>query len=258
MPERFRRLVHEALKFGAVGGVNAVINFAVFNALILTLFAQSQLKANVIATVVATTASYLMNRHWTFRHRSRSAMHREYMLFFLFNGVGLVIELAVLGAAKYGFALTSILALNIAKMIGVGFGTVFRFWAYRTFVFRALPEPEESFAAAEAALAGAPGPVALAGHEPDLVAPDPAAPDPAAPDLVAPDPVTPEPAGSSANGHAPVGLRHAPDLVGRVDQSKPNRARAGRGRRDARADPDGAAMAELDRKAHPLPAARRH
>lgn len=165
VPERFRRLFHEALKFGAVGGVNAVINFAVFNALILTIFAEGQLKANVIATVVATTASYLMNRHWTFRHRSRSAMHREYVLFFFLNGVGLVIELAVLGVAKYGFALTSILALNIAKIIGVSFGTVFRFWAYRSFVFRALPEPEESVAAAEAAVAGAPGPVALNGHE---------------------------------------------------------------------------------------------
>ncbi|HET8681251.1 MAG TPA: hypothetical protein VFM54_05185, partial [Micromonosporaceae bacterium] len=137
------------------------------------------------------------------------------------------------------------------------FGTVFRFWAYRTFVFRAMPEPEESFAAAEAALAGAPGPVALAGHEPDPVTPDPVTPDPVTPEPAASDPAAPEPAGSSANGHAPVGLRHAPDLVGRADQPKSNRAGAGRGRRDARADPDGAAMAELDRKAHPLPAARR-
>jgi len=234
VPERFRKLFHEALKFGAVGGVNAVINFAVFNALILTLFAQSQLKANVIATVVATTASYLMNRHWTFRHRSRSAMHREYVLFFLLNGVGLVIELAVLGAAKYGLALTSILALNIAKIIGVGFGTVFRFWAYRSFVFRALPEPEESFAAAEAALAGVPGPMAAAGHEPD--------------------PPKQSTAGGRTNGHAPVGLRHGPDLVGHTDQPQPYRARSAR--RGRRADLDGTAMAELDLKTHPLPAAR--
>ncbi|HET8661449.1 MAG TPA: GtrA family protein [Micromonosporaceae bacterium] len=241
VPERFRRLIHEALKFGAVGGINAVINFAVFNALILTLFAQSQLKANVIATVVATTASYLMNRHWTFRHRSRSAMHREYVLFFLLNGVGLVIELAVLGAAKYGFALTSILALNIAKIIGVGFGTVFRFWAYRSFVFRALPEPEESVAAAEAALAGVPGPVALAGHEPD----------PPKQATVTPRQAT---AGSRANGHAPVGLSHGPDLAGHADRPQAYRARPAR-RGDAGADVT--AVAELDRKADPLPTARR-
>lgn len=139
VPQRWQSLVREALKFGTVGGVNAVINFTVFNVLILTIFANGQLKANVLATVVATTASYLMNRHWTYRDRPKSTMHREYALFFIFNGVGLLIELSVLGAAKYGFGLTSLLALNAAKVFAVGLGTVFRFWAYRTFVFRLLP-----------------------------------------------------------------------------------------------------------------------
>jgi len=139
VPQRWQSLVREALKFGTVGGVNAVINFTVFNVLILTIFTNGQLKANVLATVVATTASYLMNRHWTYRDRPKSTMHREYALFFIFNGVGLLIELSVLGAAKYGFGLTSLLALNAAKVFAVGLGTVFRFWAYRTFVFRLLP-----------------------------------------------------------------------------------------------------------------------
>jgi putative flippase GtrA len=139
VPQRWQSLVREALKFGTVGGVNAVINFTVFNVLILTIFANGQLKANIIATVVATTASYLMNRHWTYRDRPKSTMHREYALFFIFNGVGLLIELGVLGVAKYGLGLTGILWLNAAKIIAVGMGTIFRFWAYRTFVFRLLP-----------------------------------------------------------------------------------------------------------------------
>jgi putative flippase GtrA len=146
VPQRWQSLFGEALRFGTVGGVNAVINFTVFNVLILTIFASGQLKANVVATVVATTASYLMNRHWTYRDRPKSTMHREYALFFFFNGVGLAIELAVLGAAKYGLGLSSILALNAAKIIAVGLGTIFRFWAYRTFVFRLLPEPEPAAA----------------------------------------------------------------------------------------------------------------
>lgn len=152
VPQRWQSLVREALKFGTVGGINFVINFAVFNALILTVFPQGQLKANVIATVVATTASYLMNRHWTYRDRPKSAMHREYALFFLFNGVGLAIELGVLGIAKYGLGLTGILALNAFKLLAISLGTLFRFWAYRTFVFRDLPKDEateEAIAAAE-------------------------------------------------------------------------------------------------------------
>lgn len=139
LPERWQKFLHEALKFGAVGGVNAVINYAVFNALALTVFADGQLKANVVATIVATCTSYLMNRHWTYRDRPKSAVHRETALFFLFNATGLAIELGVLALAKYGFGLSGLLALNIAKTVGVGLATIFRFWSYRTFVFRKPP-----------------------------------------------------------------------------------------------------------------------
>ncbi|MDG4767855.1 GtrA family protein [Solwaraspora sp. WMMD406] len=141
VPDRWQRLVREVLKFGTVGGINTVINFAVFNALALTILSDGQLKATVIAAVVATTSSYFMNRHWTYRDRPKSAIRREYVLFFLFNATGLMIEVGVLALAKYGFGITGLLALNIVKTIGLVLGTVFRFWAYRTFVFRPAPRP---------------------------------------------------------------------------------------------------------------------
>ncbi|QOC93670.1 GtrA family protein [Micromonospora craniellae] len=148
LPERWQKFIHEALKFGLVGGVNTVINYAVFNALALTVFVDGQLKATVVATVVATITSYLMNRHWTYRDRPKSAMQREYALFFLFNGVGLLIELGVLAAAKYGLGVTGLLALNVAKTVGVVLATLFRFWSYRTFVFQPAPavEPTQTLA----------------------------------------------------------------------------------------------------------------
>lgn len=136
LPERWQRFIREVLKFGTVGGINTVINFAVFNALALTVLADGQLKATVIAAVVATTSSYFMNRHWTYRDRPKSAIRREYVLFFLFNITGLLIEVGILALAKYGFGITGLLALNIIKIFGLVLGTIFRFWAYRTFVFR--------------------------------------------------------------------------------------------------------------------------
>lgn len=139
LPERWQKFIHEALKFGIVGGVNTVINYAVFNALALTVFVDGQLKATVVATIVATITSYLMNRHWTYRDRPKSAMQREYALFFLFNATGLLIELGVLAAAKYGLGVNSLLALNVAKTGGILLATLFRFWSYRTFVFQAVP-----------------------------------------------------------------------------------------------------------------------
>ncbi|ROO50917.1 putative flippase GtrA [Micromonospora sp. Llam0] len=139
LPERWQRFIREALKFGTVGGINTAVNFAVFNALALTVLADGQLKATVVAALVATTSSYFMNRHWTYRDRPKSAIRREYVLFFLFNLTGLAIEVGVLGLAKYGFGISGLLALNIVKIIGLVLGTVFRFWAYRTFVFRPAP-----------------------------------------------------------------------------------------------------------------------
>jgi putative flippase GtrA len=141
LSERWNKLIREALKFGIVGGINTVINFAVFNALALTLFHGGQLKANVVATVVATFTSYFMNRHWTYRDRPKAAIRRETALFVLFNASGLVIELGVLGIAKYGLGTESLLVLNVFKFLGLGLATIFRFYTYRTFVFKAAPAP---------------------------------------------------------------------------------------------------------------------
>jgi putative flippase GtrA len=140
IPKRWHAIAAELSKFGTIGVINLVVNFAVFNVLVLTFLRHGELKAKALATVVATTCAYVMNRHWTYRDRPKSTLHREYSLFFLFNIVGLVIEVSVVGAAKYGLHQTHILVLNACTAIGILLGTVFRFWAYRTHVFKLGPQ----------------------------------------------------------------------------------------------------------------------
>jgi putative flippase GtrA len=139
----WHRLIREFTKFGIIGVVNTVLDFGIFNALLPI----GPLKAQVVATTVAATSSYFMNRHWTFRHRARSGLRREYSLFFLFNGIGLAIALAVLGFTKYGLGHDDRVSINIAKAVGLVLGTLFRFWSYRKWVFLhpedTLYEPEE-------------------------------------------------------------------------------------------------------------------
>ena len=63
-------------------------------------------------------------------------MRREYVLFFVLNGVGLLIALGCLWFSHYALGLTSRLADNIsANVVGIGLGTLFRFWSYRKWVF---------------------------------------------------------------------------------------------------------------------------
>ncbi|GAA2361681.1 hypothetical protein Cme02nite_43310 [Catellatospora methionotrophica] len=140
---QFRHLIHELGKFGAVGGAAYVVDFAVFN---LLRSPTGPLAAAAISTVVAATGAFFGNRYWTWRDRERSSLTREYSLYFFFNLVGLGITLAVvwlshdvLGAIWPGIFHTW-LADNIAKMLlGTGIASVFRFWAYRRFVFNGAP-----------------------------------------------------------------------------------------------------------------------
>lgn len=149
LPERWLKLANEMAKFGTIGVINLFVNFAVFNLLLATILSTSEVKAKAAATVVATTCAYFMNRHWTYRDRPKSTLRREYSLFFFFNLVGLLIEVTVVGLTKYGFGLTHIIALNIAGGLGICLGTIFRFWAYRTHVFRpAIAAPVTTEAAA--------------------------------------------------------------------------------------------------------------
>jgi len=137
LPERFQLIAHEIVKFGLVGVLNTLINLAVFNALLVTVHDVGRVKANFVATAVATVFAYLMSRYWTFKHRpSDHSPSREFVLFIFFNAVGLAIESALIGGTVYILGTKTIVAVNIAKILGLGLGTIFRFWAYRTFVFR--------------------------------------------------------------------------------------------------------------------------
>ena len=62
-------------------------------------------------------------------------MGRETVLFFVLNGIGLGIQLACLGIAKYAFGLTGKFSLNVALFLGICLGTLFRFWSYRKLVW---------------------------------------------------------------------------------------------------------------------------
>jgi putative flippase GtrA len=141
---RFEHLIHEVGKFGAVGLVSFAIDIIVFN---LFLKPIGPLPAKLVSTVISASAAFAGNRFWTWRHRVRSGYGREYGLYFLFNAAGLGIGLSCLWLSHYalGSAWPAIfhtrLADNLSSLgVGMVFGTLFRFWAYRRIVFRAPDE----------------------------------------------------------------------------------------------------------------------
>lgn len=137
-------LAREIAKFGAVGLMAFVVDVGLFN---LLMYAggsgplnDKPLTAKAISVIAATTFAYFGNRFWTFRHRARTNMGREYVLFFVLNGIAMMIALACLWFSHYALGLDSALANNIsANVIGLGLGTLFRFWSYRKWVFPEIP-----------------------------------------------------------------------------------------------------------------------
>ncbi|MFI7501103.1 GtrA family protein [Streptomyces sp. NPDC049687] len=148
---RLRRVARELAKFGAVGGAGLLVNLGVFN-LVRHLTDLPVVRASVIATVVSIVFNYVGFRYFTYRDRDKSGRTKELTLFLLFSAVGLVIENGLLFLATYGFGWDSPLQSNVFKFLGIGIATLFRFWSYRTWVFRALPA-KEAVASAESFLA---------------------------------------------------------------------------------------------------------
>jgi putative flippase GtrA len=129
-------LWREVAKFGAVGGVAFIIDSAIFLWLISGPMDDSQLKAKVVAGVVATMFSWMANRYWTFRHRRSTGKTRELVLFLLMNAIGLGIQTGCVGIAKYVLGMDSVSEVFIAgNVIGLVLATIFRFFAYKYWVF---------------------------------------------------------------------------------------------------------------------------
>jgi putative flippase GtrA len=163
-------LYREVLKFGAVGAVAFVVDIGLFNLLRHGIVAvgsydldDKPLTAKTVSVLAATIVAWLGNRYWTFRRRRRASRRREFALFGLMNVGGLGIALACLAFSHYVLGLTSALADNVAgNVVGLGLGTLFRFWAYRRLVFTSggsldTPEAPEDHTAAEDALAAGAG-----------------------------------------------------------------------------------------------------
>ncbi|MDN5702214.1 MAG: GtrA family protein [Micrococcales bacterium] len=151
MTVRFKALwdlfIAELMKFGAVGGLAFLVNAAVVWVLMSTVLHDGHLKAKAIATVVATIFSWLANRYWTFRDKRQADTKREAWQFLVANVIGLSIELSCLGVSVYVLGLTSELASFISgTIIGTILGTVFRYLAYRFWVYAKPLDSEPGFA----------------------------------------------------------------------------------------------------------------
>jgi putative flippase GtrA len=147
VPQPYRDIAvrhRELVKFALVGGITYIIDITLFTLLKTTLLAPKPVTAKIVAVLVATIVSYVLNREWSFRTRGGRERRYEASLFFLVCGIGLVLNAAPLWISRYMLDLhvpaVSLFAQEAAdfasaNVIGTLLAMVFRWWAFRRYVF---------------------------------------------------------------------------------------------------------------------------
>jgi len=137
--DRVRRMLPELLKFGVVGGIGSVIDLG-GAAVLHSKYHVGPLEAKALSTASATVVTYLGSRFWTFRDRENQELKREAVLFIVLNLVGLLIAEVVVGFVTYIMGMRGPLEYNAASVLGTGLATIFRYLAYKKWVFLAPAE----------------------------------------------------------------------------------------------------------------------
>lgn len=128
----WRVLLKEISAFGAIGAIAFGLDLGIF----AWLAPHGAIKAKIVSATVSTTFAYFGNRYLSFSHRARTSIGRETAFFFGINAITLVFSAAVIALFVYplGYRHDSSMVF-LANVLSIGLGTLFRFWAYKRFVF---------------------------------------------------------------------------------------------------------------------------
>jgi len=144
MGSRWQRLVAEASRFVAVGGVATLVALILFNLLVhgfntahKALLDDHVILAYVIANTVGMVISYRGTRSWAFRDRPPRHPDGGRAAFVIINVATMSLPIGCLWISRSVLGLDDPYSDNLsANVIGLSMGLVARFYLFRTFVFR--------------------------------------------------------------------------------------------------------------------------
>jgi putative flippase GtrA len=145
-----RLLLKEVSAFGVVGIVCFLVDIGLFQ-LFYDVLETGAVTAKLLSTLISMTLAYFAHRYWSFSHRARTSVRREYVLFTLINGGALLLGMAVVAVVRYPLGQDSPMVLQTANVTAIVLSTVLRYLAYRRWVFPAHastdePAPDEACA----------------------------------------------------------------------------------------------------------------
>jgi len=129
--------INRIWRFTLVGLLNTLVDFGLFNLLILLLASPSGaalLACNAAAFLAANLCSYFCNRSWTFA-RTTSASFKEYAAYFGISLIGLLLNSLALWLLTGG-VVEGFWQLNLAKVGATVVSMVWNFCGYRVLLSR--------------------------------------------------------------------------------------------------------------------------
>lgn len=145
MGTRLRRIGGEAAKFSAVNVVATIVAVSIFNILVHGITAISRpgilngwpVTSWFLANCVGMGISFYGSRRYAFKNRQPSGPGGGALNFVVVNLASFVIPMGCLWVTRNFLDWSSALADNIsANLVGAVLGMLFRFWAFRRFVFK--------------------------------------------------------------------------------------------------------------------------
>ena len=130
-PEGIRR---EAFRFGAIGGIGFIIDGGILTAL-HSVWGIGLIPARLVSFSVAVTATWALNRRYTFTTRQDPQAFSEWRRYAAVNGVGALLNLGIFFALIARFpqlAALPLLPLALAASVAL----LFNFVASRQFAFQ--------------------------------------------------------------------------------------------------------------------------
>ena len=146
--QKWRSLFVEVMRFLMVGGAGYIVDVGLSNLLVYGFLGipatmpGSPVKAKIISTVASVIVAWLGNKLWTYGDRTTGSNVRGFMLFVAVNAIGMVITVLPLGVTWYLLNLRDPISYNIStNIVGIALAMAFRFYAYRTWVFKEADSP---------------------------------------------------------------------------------------------------------------------
>lgn len=121
--------INGLFRFGAVGVVSTVVDFAIFAMLALG-FDFNPVVANVIAYLVAVTNSFVLNNRFTFKGHGQRSVLAAYARFVAVNTGGLMVSTLTI------YLLAGLMPALAAKLVAIAFSLFVNYFASYFFVYR--------------------------------------------------------------------------------------------------------------------------